>query len=117
MPSSRYVPVVARSRQPSTFINVDLPDPDGPMIATYSPRAIVNVSPRSACTCNAPLAYVFVTFCTSMTLSDLFIAQRLDRIELGSAICRIGAEDERNQRGKTDCNDDDFKPRNAAGHA
>ena len=33
-PSSRYVPLVGRSRQPRTFSSVDLPEPDGPTIAT-----------------------------------------------------------------------------------
>src|SRR5678816_3293569 len=33
---NQYSPLVGVSRQPIRFINVDLPDPDGPMIATYS---------------------------------------------------------------------------------
>ena len=32
-PPSRYWPSSAMSRQPSRFISVDLPDPDGPMMA------------------------------------------------------------------------------------
>ena len=31
---------MGRSRQPSVFIRVDLPEPDGPISATYSPRSI-----------------------------------------------------------------------------
>ncbi len=34
------MPLLGVSRQPIRFISVDLPDPDGPMIATYSPRSI-----------------------------------------------------------------------------
>src|SRR5436305_801776 len=98
-------------------MSVDFPEPDGPMIATYSPREIEKVRPRSACTCSAPLAYVLVTFCTSMTLSGLFITQRLYRIELGGAIRRIGSEDERYQCGKSDRDQDDFEPRDVAGNA
>ena len=30
------------------FISVDLPDPDGPMMATYSPRSMEIDTPRSA---------------------------------------------------------------------
>jgi hypothetical protein len=30
------------------FINVDLPEPDGPMMATYSPRWISSETPRKA---------------------------------------------------------------------
>ena len=37
---ARSVPDVGRSRQPRMFISVDLPEPDGPMIATNSPVAI-----------------------------------------------------------------------------
>ena len=32
------------------FISVDLPEPDGPMIATNSPRSISNEMPLSTCT-------------------------------------------------------------------
>ncbi len=37
------------------FISVDLPLPEGPMIATYSPRSIVSVTPRSARTVVWPI--------------------------------------------------------------
>src|SRR5213078_3826579 len=33
---SQYSPDVGVSRQPIRFMSVDLPDPDGPMTATYS---------------------------------------------------------------------------------
>ena len=36
------------------FMNVDLPEPDGPMTATNSPASIVTDTPRSACTTWAP---------------------------------------------------------------
>ncbi len=35
-PFSQYSPVVGVSRQPIRFISVDLPDPEGPIIATNS---------------------------------------------------------------------------------
>ena len=38
VPLSQYSPDVGVSRQPITFISVDLPEPDGPMMATYSLR-------------------------------------------------------------------------------
>ncbi len=38
------------------FISVVLPLPDAPTIATYSPRSIRNVTPRSACTAMSPTA-------------------------------------------------------------
>ena len=40
LPLSRYDPWLGVSRQPMRFMSVDLPEPDGPMIATYSPRSI-----------------------------------------------------------------------------
>ena len=36
------------------FISVDFPEPDGPMIATYSPRSMVKVTPRRARTFSSP---------------------------------------------------------------
>ena len=36
-------------------ISVDLPDPDGPMMATYSPGAMDSVTPRTACTESEPV--------------------------------------------------------------
>src|SRR6266566_4579279 len=58
-PASQYLPEVGVSRHPIRFINVDLPEPDGPMMATYSPRRISTLTPRSACTCSEPISYVF----------------------------------------------------------
>ena len=46
--ASRYSPALGRSRQPMTFMNVDLPDPEGPITATSSPRAISTLTPSSA---------------------------------------------------------------------
>ena len=37
IPSSRYRPEVGVSRQPSIFIKVDFPGPEGPIIAINSP--------------------------------------------------------------------------------
>ena len=49
-PSHRYVPDEGVSRQPIRFIKVDLPEPDGPMIATNSPRAMYRLTPFNATT-------------------------------------------------------------------
>src|SRR5438876_5805608 len=57
---SQYCPFVGESRQPIRFIKVDLPDPDGPMMATYSLRSMRRFTPRKACTCcSEPMSYVF----------------------------------------------------------
>ena len=55
-PFNQYSPVVGVSRQPIRFIKVDLPDPDGPMIATNSLRRIWKSTPRSACTTSPPMS-------------------------------------------------------------
>ena len=36
------------------FIAVDLPEPDGPMMATNSPSPMVRSTPASACTAAVP---------------------------------------------------------------
>src|SRR5512134_3589504 len=42
-------------------MRVDLPEPDGPMMVTYSLRAMSSETPRRACTSSAPMTYVFTT--------------------------------------------------------
>src|ERR1051326_6164834 len=59
LPLSQYSPCEGVSRQPIKFIKVDFPEPDGPVIATYSPRCTANDTPCSACTFSAPMSYVF----------------------------------------------------------
>ena len=50
-------------------MRVDLPEPDGPMMATYSPSSIVKLTPRRAATEMDPVRYTFVTRSSSMTRS------------------------------------------------
>src|SRR6202007_1211598 len=59
-PASQYFPEVGESRQPIRFISVDLPEPEGPMMATYSPLRISTSTPCKACTCSAPISYVLI---------------------------------------------------------
>ena len=54
-PFSSYSPEVGVSRQPIRFISVDLPEPDGPMMATYSPRSISSDTSRKAWIVSAPI--------------------------------------------------------------
>jgi hypothetical protein len=49
------------------FIKVDLPEPEGPMIATISPQAILSERPLRACTSTSPILYTFVRFSAWMT--------------------------------------------------
>ena len=45
-----YVPLVGLSKHPMIFIKVDLPEPDGPIIATNSPLSISSETPLRAST-------------------------------------------------------------------
>ncbi len=38
------------------FISVDFPEPDGPMIATYSPRSTPRETPERAWTFSSPIS-------------------------------------------------------------
>ena len=51
------------------FISVDLPEPDGPMIATYSLRRTARSTPRSARTISPPISYWRVMPRVTMTQS------------------------------------------------
>src|SRR5256885_12871303 len=55
VPSRRYRPLVGTSRQPRMFINVDLPEPLAPMIATNSPCPMCRSMPCSAGTSSLPM--------------------------------------------------------------
>ena len=54
-PSMATAPASGRSRPPTRCSRVDLPEPDGPMIATNSPAAIDRSTSRSAWTASCPL--------------------------------------------------------------
>src|ERR1043165_8869850 len=66
-PSRKYWPDVGRSRHPAMCMNVDLPEPDGPVTARNSPRSTSRFTPRSARTSTSPTTYVFTRFLTEMT--------------------------------------------------
>ena len=55
-PARWYSPLVGTSRQPRMCISVDLPDPLGPMTATYSPSSMRASTPRSASTWMWPVS-------------------------------------------------------------
>ena len=55
LPRSTYRPRLGVSRQPMRFMRVDLPEPDGPITATYSLGAIVKLTPRRAWISSAPM--------------------------------------------------------------
>ena len=55
VPSRKYDPDVGWSRQPTRLRKVDLPEPEGPMTATNSPRSRVSETPLSAGTSTRPV--------------------------------------------------------------
>src|SRR5262245_46601030 len=65
-PSTRTIPEVGRSSPPTRLRSVDLPEPEGPMIDTISPRAIASVTRSRAVTCRLP-ANRLLTSSSSMT--------------------------------------------------
>ena len=50
-------------------MNVDLPEPDGPMTATNSPASMLTVTPRRAWTRRGPNAYSLARSCVSMSVA------------------------------------------------
>src|SRR5713101_7588022 len=77
-PASQYFPELGESRQPIRFMSVDFPEPDGPMMATYSPLRISTSTPRRACTCSAPISYTLVSASVLMTTPELTRSSRYD---------------------------------------
>ena len=53
-PSRTYSPDVGLSRQPRMCMNVDLPEPDGPVTHTNSPDSTSTATPRRAWTWMSP---------------------------------------------------------------
>src|SRR5450432_2903731 len=74
-PSSQISPEVGRSRQPIRLTSVDLPEPDGPMIAIHSPGARLSEKSSSARMvpplASARAGYTRVTFLSWITLFAL----------------------------------------------
>src|SRR6266481_1527143 len=88
-PASQYFPELGESRQPIRFISVDLPDPEGPMMATYSPLRISTSTPLSACICSAPISYTLVSSSVLMTTPELTRSSRYESVAGVSTGIRI----------------------------
>ncbi len=70
-PFRQYLPADGVSRQPRIFINVDFPDPEGPIKATYSFFLMFRLTPLRAFTTSSPILYHLVNFSISMIFSDM----------------------------------------------
>src|SRR5580658_10222030 len=87
---SQYLPLVGVSRQPIRFISVDLPDPDGPMMATYSPRFMVMSTPETAWISWSPMMYVFHRSYVRMTMPSRFNCSPRSIASFSASACAMG---------------------------
>ncbi len=69
-PSMTTVPDVGVSSAAMQCMSVDLPDPDGPMIAVIRPRSNSTLTSSRAVTAASPVPYVFVSPIARATASD-----------------------------------------------
>ena len=60
-PSNQYSPDVGTSSSPRTDSSVDLPQPDGPVMATYSPAAISRSMRSRAVVRTSPAVWILLT--------------------------------------------------------
>src|ERR1700752_3346847 len=67
LPLSQSLPSVGESSSPRRESSVDWPQPEGPAIDTYSPRAISRCTPESACVSTSSVKKTFVTPSSLMT--------------------------------------------------
>src|SRR5208282_667522 len=77
-PASQYFPALGESKHPMRFISVDFPEPEGPMMATYSPLRICRSTPLRACTFSEPISYTLVRASVLITIPELTKSSRYD---------------------------------------
>src|SRR5262249_16716009 len=85
--------LVGVSRQPSRFMNVDFPEPEGPITATNSPAAMSRLTPRRAWTRCSPSRYVFTRSRTAMSAGpsgEVMASESEARATRGSRAPRAG---------------------------
>src|SRR5580698_1152719 len=88
-PASQYFPALGESRHPMRFISVDFPEPEGPMMATYSPLRICRSMPLRACTCSEPISYTFVRASVLITIPELTKSSRYESVAVVSTGIRV----------------------------
>src|SRR5580765_7961605 len=84
-PFSQYSPLEAESSRPSIDSSVDLPQPDGPAIDTYSPFATSRLTSESACVSTSSVRKTLATdfnLITLFPLVDVMLASRAVVIEV-----------------------------------
>src|SRR5688572_6654840 len=72
VPSSATLPPVGRSSVPRMCSSVLLPDPDGPITATASPRSSLMLTPRSTDSAPERVGYSFDTLSTTSDIALSF---------------------------------------------
>src|SRR5665213_2721413 len=86
---SRYCPLLGESRSPKMERRVDLPQPDGPLMDTYSPFSISMCTPASACVSTSSVRNTFVTLSSFKSGSMLV----LDLLRRGRYFCLLYTSD------------------------
>lgn len=87
LPARTTCPPVGLSRDAMMFKSVVLPEPDSPIIATYSPCSTVKFTLSRACTLLPPrrVVYIFLRFLTSS--NAIFVPPRFRRCPLLPVQC------------------------------
>ena len=76
-PSSQYCPEVGLSSSPRMFSSVDLPHPEGPIIATNSPSSTLNVTLSSAIVSTSSVRNDLLRFSTLIIFCSFYAPSRL----------------------------------------
>src|SRR6476620_587381 len=81
LPFRMYLPSVGESSRPRIDSSVDLPQPDGPAIAMYSPVLISRWLPASACVSTSSVKNTLVTPSRWISVgADVFIVAPLSQL-------------------------------------
>src|SRR5580658_2554173 len=88
-PASQYFPSLGESKHPIRFISVDLPEPEGPIMATYSPLRICRSTPLRACTFSEPISYTFARASVLITIPELTKSSRYESVAVVSTGIRV----------------------------
>src|SRR5580693_3201289 len=88
-PASQYFPSLGESKHPIRFISVDLPEPEGPIMATYSPLRICRSTPLRACTFSEPISYTFARASVLITIPELTKSSRYESVAAVSTGIRV----------------------------
>src|SRR4026209_2465221 len=87
VPSTSTCPELGVSTPPRTRSRVDLPEPEGPTMATNSPFSTLKLTPSMALICVSPFPYTFERLFT-LSISTLCL-QRMSVVPLDEVARRV----------------------------